>query len=110
MACGIDRRGRSRRTFQKGRLFSKIHGIAGNGRLPDKSPGIRVFDEFPKIIVFWTYGWPPYLLIFLELSPEEQAKRDKRLLKKEELSREHDKILAEIENHDKNSVNLALKK
>ena len=52
----------------------------------------------------------PYLLIFLELSPEEQAKRDKRLLKKEELSREHDKILAEIENHDKNSVNLALKK
>jgi len=44
-----------------------------------------------------------------ELSPEDQAKRDKRLLKKEELSREHDKILAEIENHDKNSVNLALK-
>ena len=31
-------------------------------------------------------------------------------MKKEELSREHDKILAEIENHDKNSVNLALKK
>ena len=52
----------------------------------------------------------PLILNFSELSPEEQAKRDKRLLKKEELSREHDKILAEIENHDKNSVNLALKK
>ena len=58
----------------------------------------------------YSHSWTHYLLIRSELSPEEQAKRDKRLLKKEELSREHDKILAEIENHDKNSVNLALKK
>ena len=57
------------------------------------------------------YGPRTLMISFiLELTPEEQAKRDKRLLKKEELSREHDKILAEIENHDKNSVNLALKK
>lgn len=59
------------------------------------------------IIIILLHIRNPYIL---ELSPEEQAKRDKRLLKKEELSREHDKILAEIENHDKNSVNLALKK
>ena len=44
--------------------------------------------------------------MYLELTPEEQAKRDKKLLKKEELGREHDKILNEIEHHEKNSINL----
>ena len=41
-----------------------------------------------------------YQYCYLELTPEEQAKRDKKLLKKEELGREHDKILNEIEHHE----------
>jgi len=47
--------------------------------------------------------------LIIELTEDEQAKRDRRLLKKEELSREHSKILTEIETHERASVNLALK-
>lgn len=48
--------------------------------------------------------------IEIELSPEEQAKNKRKAERKEELTREHDKIINEIEQSDQTCMGAALKK
>ena len=46
----------------------------------------------------------------VELTPEEIAKRNRKAQKKDELTREHDKIINEIEQSDQTCIGTALKK
>ena len=44
------------------------------------------------------------------MTPEELAKKARKTQKKEELTREHDKIISEIEQSDQTCIGTALKK
>ena len=46
----------------------------------------------------------------IELTPEELAKKERKNQKKDELTREHDKIINEIEQSDQTCMGAALKK
>jgi len=48
--------------------------------------------------------------IEVELTPEEAAKKARKANRKEELTREHDKIINEIEQSDQTCIGAALKK